>query len=133
MKTQDLGKIVNLALNGSIVSCAKNLTQLYSKNWLVKSSEYGFIFLLAFYLIMCLMEAKKNFEKIAILKTRELVSFYGVKTHFGQIALKWCIFRHEKRKILTNIIWQLLIQLRFIHTKHLKLTIWISFLWKISI
>ena len=55
--------------------CAKNLTQLYSKNLLVKSSENDFIFLPAFYLIMCLMKARKNFEKIAILKTQELVSF----------------------------------------------------------
>ena len=30
---------------------------------LVKSSENGFIFLPAFYLIMCLLKAKKNFEK----------------------------------------------------------------------
>ena len=58
-----------------IVLCAKNLTQLYSKILLEKSSENGFIFLPAFYLIMCLLKAKKNFENIAILKTRELVSF----------------------------------------------------------
>ena len=69
----------------------------------MKTSENIFIFSPVFYLIMCLMKAPKNFEKIAILKTQELVSFWGVKTHFGKLALKWCIFRHEKKKILTNI------------------------------
>ena len=61
-----------------IVLCAKNLTQLYSNILLEKSSENDFIFLPAFYLNMCLIKAKKNFEKIANLKTRELVSFWGV-------------------------------------------------------
>jgi hypothetical protein len=50
-------------------------TKVYSKNLLIKSSENNFIFLPAFYLIMWLMKAKNNFEKIAILKTRELISF----------------------------------------------------------
>ena len=58
------------------------------KSSLVKSSENNFIFLPAFYLIMCLMKAPKNFEKIAILKTQELVCFLGAKTHFGKLALK---------------------------------------------
>ena len=62
----------------------------------MKSSKKNFIFLLVFYLVMCLMKAPKNYEKIAILKTQELVSFWGIKTHFGKIALKWCIFRHKK-------------------------------------
>jgi hypothetical protein len=34
------------------------------------------------------MEALNNFEKIAILKTQELVSFSGAKTHFGKLTLK---------------------------------------------
>ena len=38
--------------NVTIVWCAKNLTQQYSKNLLVKSSENDFIFLSAFYLII---------------------------------------------------------------------------------
>ena len=59
--------------------------KVYSKNLLIKSSENDFIFLPALYLIMWLMKVKKNFEKIAILKTRELVSFWGVKTHFGKM------------------------------------------------
>ena len=43
-------------------------TKLYSKILLVKSSENNFIFLPAFYLIMCLMKASKNFGKTDILK-----------------------------------------------------------------
>jgi hypothetical protein len=34
------------------------------------------------------MKAPKNFEKIAILKKQELVSFLGAKTNFGKLALK---------------------------------------------
>ena len=71
-----------------------------SRKLLVKSSENDFIFLPAFYLIMCIMQAPKNSEKIAILKILEEVSFWGVKTHFGKLALKWCIFRHENNNIL---------------------------------
>ena len=37
------------------------------------------------------MKASKNFEKIAILNTQELVSFLVAKTHFGKLALKWYI------------------------------------------
>ena len=37
---------------------------------------------------MCLMKAQKNFEKIAILKIWEPVSFWGVKIHFGKLPLK---------------------------------------------
>jgi len=46
-----------------------------SRKLLVKSSENDFIFLPALYLIMCLMQASKNSEKIAILKILEQVSF----------------------------------------------------------
>ena len=73
-----------------------NATKVIPKKLLVKSSENGFILVPAFYLIMCLMKAPKNFEKIAILKIWELVSLGGGKTHFGKLALKWCIFRHEE-------------------------------------
>ena len=73
------------------------MTKVYSKNLLMKSSKNNFIFLLVFYLIMCLMKAPKNFGKIAILKIWELISLGGVKTHFGKLALKWCIFRHETK------------------------------------
>ena len=41
------------------------------------------IFFPAFCPIMFLMKPPKNFEKIAILKIWELVSFWGVKTHFS--------------------------------------------------
>ena len=43
------------------------------------------------------MRSPKNFEKIAILKIWQLVSFIGGKTHFGKTVLKKCIFRHEKK------------------------------------
>ena len=49
-------------------------TKLYSKILLVKTSENNFIFLPAFYLIMCLMKASNNFGKIAIMKIWELDS-----------------------------------------------------------
>ena len=45
-------------------------------------------FLPVFYLIMWFMKVPKNFEKIVILKTQELVSFLGAKTHFGKLTLK---------------------------------------------
>ena len=67
------------------------------------NEKFRNFFLPALYLIMYLMKPWKNFEKIAILKIWELVYFWGVKTHFGKLPLKWCIFRHEKKKILTNI------------------------------
>ena len=38
---------------------------------------------------------QRCFFKMAILKIRELVSFWGGKTHFGKTPLKWCIFRHD--------------------------------------
>ena len=45
--------------------CTKIETKVSSKILLVKSSKNNFIFQPAFYLIMCLMKASKNFEKIA--------------------------------------------------------------------
>ena len=86
-----------------------------------KSSESNLIFLTVFYLIIWVMEALKNLGKIFILKTWELISLGGVKTHFGKVALKWCIFRHEKKNILTDIMSLLLIQLGFRHTKYTPL------------
>ena len=41
----------------------------------MKSSENDFISLPAFNLSMCLIEASKNFLKIVVFKTQELVSF----------------------------------------------------------
>ena len=58
----------------------------------------------AFYRIIWHMTSSKSFDKIAILKIWQLVFFWGVKTHFGKLALKWYIFRHEK-KILCHNFW----------------------------
>ena len=44
------------------------MTKVYSKILLMKSSRNNFVFLPAFYLIMWLMKASKNFGKITILK-----------------------------------------------------------------
>ena len=108
-----------------------NRTKVSHKISLMKSSGNHFIFLPVFYLITWVMKASKDFGKIAILKIWELISSGDVKTHFGKLALKWCIFRHEKKNILTDIMLLLLIQAGFRHTKHIKMTVWISVLWKI--
>ena len=60
-----------------------------------KKFKDWFYFLPAFYLIMWLMASPHNFEKIDILKKWQLVFYLGVKTYFGEISLKLCIFRHE--------------------------------------
>ena len=65
----------------------------------MKSSENIF-FLPALYLIMYLMKSWKDFENIAILKIWELVYFWGVKTRFGKLPMKWCIFRTKKPNIV---------------------------------
>ena len=53
-----------------------------------ETSRNYLIILLVYYLIMWLMKSPKNFEKIAILKIWQLVSFWGGKTHFGKTPLK---------------------------------------------
>ena len=60
----------------------------------MKSSKKYSILLLPFYLIMCLMKSSKNFEKVPILKIWQLISFWSVKTHFGETSLKRYIFRN---------------------------------------
>ena len=55
-----------------------------------------FISLPAFYLIIWLMKSPKNFEKTSILKIWQLIFFRAVKTQFGEISLKSCIFRQDK-------------------------------------
>ena len=87
----------------SIVWCVKNRNYLYSKIVLVKCSGNNFIFLPVFYLNMCFMKEQKNFGKITILKIWGLFFLGNVKYHFGKLAKKWCIFRHDKKMILTNI------------------------------
>ena len=74
-----------------------NRTKVSHKILLIKSSGDHFIFLPVYYLIMWVMKTSKNFGKIAILKIWELISLWDVKTYFGKLALKWCIFRHEKK------------------------------------
>ena len=74
-----------------------NRTKVSHKISLMKSSGNHFIFLPVFYLITWVMKALKNFGKIGILKLWELIYLGEVKTHFGKLALKWCIFRHEKK------------------------------------
>ena len=64
------------------------MTKVFSKISLIKSSKNNFIFLSAFYLIICPIKAPKNFGKIAILKSWDMFSLGGPKTHFGKIALK---------------------------------------------
>ena len=74
----------------------KNNTNLNSIFCLIKSSKLGFIFLPAFYLFMWLMKSSNSFEKIAIQEIWQLVFFWVIKTYFGILPLKWCIFRHGK-------------------------------------
>ena len=74
-----------------------NRTKVSHKILLMKSSGNHFIFLPVFYLIRWVMKASKFFGKIAILKIWVLISSWDVKTYFGKLGLKWCIFRHEKK------------------------------------
>ena len=62
-----------------------------------------FHFLPGFYLILWLMTSLNKFEKITILKKWQLVFFWGIKTYFDILPLKWCFFRHEKINILNKI------------------------------
>ena len=73
----------------------ENNTNLNSIFCLIKSSKIGFIFSPAFYLIIWLMESPNNLEKISILKKWQLFFYWGVKTYFGEMPLKLCIFRHD--------------------------------------
>ena len=64
---------------------------------LTKSAGILLIFLLA---IIWPMNHQRNSEKISILKIWQLVFFWGVKTYFSILPLKWCIFRHWKNLFL---------------------------------
>ena len=79
----------------SIVCSYIKVTKVNSKMLLMKSSKKDFVFLPAFYLVMCLMKAPKNFWEIVIVKAQELVYFWGLKTRFGKLLIEWCIFRHN--------------------------------------
>ena len=74
----------------------ENNTNLNSFFCLIKSSEIVFIFLSAFYLIMWVLTRKRILKKYPFLKTWQLVFFWGVKTYFGKLHLKLCVFRHGK-------------------------------------
>ena len=71
----------------------------------IKKFRKYLIFLTAFYLILWLMKLPKFFEKIAILKIGELVSFWGVKTYFGILPLKWYTLRHGKNWFSQIFFW----------------------------
>ena len=75
----------------------KKQTKVYSRSLIENISEFFFILSSAFTLIIRIMISPKNFGKIAILKIWWLVFFWVVKTYFGILPLKWCIFRHEKK------------------------------------
>ena len=64
----------------------------------MKSSQNNYIFLPASYLIIWLMKAPKNFLKIVIVKTGELVSFWGAKTHFDKLPFEMMHFQPWKKK-----------------------------------
>ena len=75
--------------------CKQNILRFDSKDTIyfiifyqLKVQRINFIFFPAFYLIICLMKATKNFEKIAILKIWEPIFYCGVKIHFGKLPLE---------------------------------------------
>ena len=72
----------------------KRIRQKYYQFFINEKFKKNFICLPVFYLLMCLMKPSKNFEKISIFEMWQLVSFWGVKIHFGEIPLKRYIFRN---------------------------------------
>ena len=82
-----------------IVLCEKSLTQLCSNNLLEKSSENGFIFLPAFYLIICLMKAKKIFWNNSHFERKRAGFLLRCQNSLRKITPK---MMHEKIKKLTN-------------------------------
>jgi hypothetical protein len=74
---------------------------VYSKILLMKSSKNFFNFSPACCLIIWLMISSNFLEKKGILKIWQLVFLWDVKTHFGKLPLKWCIFIHEKKRFST--------------------------------
>ena len=78
----------------------KKYTKLNQILCLIKSSEIIFIFLTEFYLIIWLMPSSKNFLKIPIFRTWQLVFFWGIKAYFSILPLKWW---HENINILIQI------------------------------
>ena len=109
------------------VCSVKKDTKLNQVFCIIKSWEIISISLPEFYLIIWLMRSPKNFEKIPILKTWQVDFFWGIKTYFGKMML----FQAWKNKYHIQNMSLLLTKLRFRHSKHLKMTFWISVLWKI--
>ena len=73
----------------------------------MKVQKYIWFFLPAFYLLLCLMKSLKNFEKIAILKIWQLVSFWGVKMHFGE-KYAWFVIEiliYGSKSCLLDMLW----------------------------
>ena len=88
----------------SIKLCSvKKDTKLNQVSCLIKSSETMFIFYLNFIWYYGSWHHQRILKKIPILKTWQMVFFWGIKTYFGILPLKWCIFRHEKMNIFSKI------------------------------
>ena len=71
--------------------------QKYIKDFWLKNNQKWF------YSFTCMLsefmghDSNKELEKISNLKKWQPVFFWGVKTYFGILPLKWCNFRHEKK------------------------------------
>ena len=105
----------NFDVLGNIVCLNSNVTKLYLKKLLVKSSQNDFIFFPAFYLNMWVLTHQEIFKKYPFLKIWQLVFVWGVKTYFGKLTLKLCIFRHGKKLIFTNTaLWYILFSLNIV-------------------
>ena len=68
----------------------------------VINEKKNLIFSPAFYPIMCFMKSPKNLEKMAILKTWQLVFFWGVTIHIGE-KYAWFVIEiliHVSKKIV---------------------------------
>ena len=77
-----------------------NQTKVLSIFPLVKSSKKHLIFLPAFYLIICLMKSPRNFEKIAILKIWQLISFCE---NYAWFVIE--ILIHGSKSCVLDILW----------------------------
>ena len=63
------------------------MTKVLSKISLVKSSKNNSIFLSAFYLIICLMKAPKNFEKFSLLRELQISPRPIAPSNFSPLCL----------------------------------------------
>ena len=77
-------------------------------------------------------ESQKDFWKNSHFENTRAGFLLWCQNSLWQNTSKIMHFQDEKIKILCNIMLYLLIQLRFLHTKHLKRIVWISVLWKVS-